>query len=289
MSKLAVASVVLFLLALFVVPNSAVACTILHTADDSDYISHAALAEYSGVGQVHEMNTSSGGSGTLLSSRWVITAAHVADGASSASDLEFYINGTTYYADDYVIYSGYNSNTAEGDLALVHLSTAVTGVTYASLYDGSMASLTGETATFVGYGYRGDGVDGYVSGTYGTKRAFDNLIDSFGDGYDFPATDIICDFDTPSFALALEGCVAPGDSGGGVFTTIGGETYLIGVSSFIGYYDDEGDADYGDCSGCVCTCAYYDWITSVAVPEPSAVCLLAIAGMSFAFWRRRRR
>jgi len=107
-----------------------------------------------------------------------------------------------------------------------------------------------------------------------------------------------CDFDNPHNAadngfgsatpLTLEGCVAPGDSGGGVFITIGSQTYLEGVISFVASIDGNSNSDYGDASGFGRVSAFIPWITST-IPEPSASTLLvAGAGLGMLFGRRRR-
>lgn len=272
--------------------SSVCASTIRSDVSDSLYTALAASDVYSGVGQIYE-TTSSGtyaGSGTLISSEWVLTAAHMVTDASSSSSLTYVINGVTYYADSYTYYSGYSSTTLSGDLALVHLTTAVTGVTYATLYSGTTSSLIGLTATYVGYGVTGTGSAGYTEGTYGTKRAVQNVLDTVGSSVysNWPSTDLIADFDSPatnsrdrsglgsSTPLALEGLIAPGDSGGGAFVTIGDTTYLVGVISFLGYSDGTSNADYGDYAGIVSVTEYLDWIydvtgisASATIPEPS--------------------
>ena len=76
-----------------------------------------------------------------------------------------------------------------------------------------------------------------------------------------------------STPLEYEGLIAPGDSGGGVFVTIDGITYLAGVNSFGTASDGEIDSDYGDYSGCVSVCDFIDWLT-----ETTGRCYLRIPG-----------
>jgi hypothetical protein len=149
----------------------------------------------------------------------------------------------------------------------------------------------GQIGTFVGFGFTGTGLTGYRT-LDNQKRAFQNMIDGdFGN----PSLVLGCDFDNPASSadnvfgdptpLSLEGCVAPGDSGGGVFITTGSQTYLAGVISFVAASDGNANSDYGDLSGYGRVAAVLPWITST-IPEPSAFTLLAAGGLA---WLIRRR
>jgi hypothetical protein len=189
---------------------------------------------------------------------------------------------------------GWNSSNPSGgyDFGLVHLSSPVVGITPATLYTGS--SDLGQIGTFVGFGLTGTGLTGWRT-LDNQKRAFQNVIDgNFGN----PSLVLGCDFDNPhtttnnvfgdATPLTLEGCVAPGDSGGGVFITIGSQTYLEGVISFVAATDGNANSYYGDTSGFGRVSAFMPWITST-IPEPSVSTLLvAGAGLGMLFGRRRR-
>lgn len=81
------------------------------------------------------------------------------------------------------------------------------------------------------------------------------------------------DFDNPhnlldsrygsAIPLGLEYLIAPGDSGGGVFAEIGGQSVLVGVNSFVGSFDGSSDSDYGNVSGHIRVSAFNSWIDSV--------------------------
>jgi hypothetical protein len=265
------------------------ASTIRDDVSDALYTSLAAQPAYAGVGMIVK-TTGSGSflsSGTLISPDWVLTAAHVVSNATGAT---FTINGSKYTADSWSYCPTFDSSTYNDDIGLMHLSTPVTSVASAGLYPGTISDLLGQTATFVGYGATGTGLSGYSTSNYGTKRAVQNVLDTTADvqqGSSYSTSTLISDFDNPHSALSnvtgnatplsLEGLIALGDSGGGMFVTIGGATYLAGVNSVLLAPDGTFDASYGDLSGCVGVPSYVGWIASVSgvtpVPEPSGLAM----------------
>ena len=123
---------------------------------------------------------------------------------------------------------------------------------------------------------------------------------------------------TAAKTLPLEGLIAPGDSGGGLFITTRNGTYLAGVNSFVGSDVGTPNSAYGDFSGHTRVSAFANWIEgqlsdspqvlanggslsvsatdsstldaikssaalskvlTVAVPEPSSIVLLFVAGL----------
>jgi hypothetical protein len=228
------------------------------------------------------------GSAVLIAQDWILTAAHNFTAASSGS---FTLNGVTYTATQLVTHPDWNGDAGAGyDVALAHLSTSVSGVTPAALYNGS--DEIGQVATFVGYGFTGTGSGGQQIGVDPEKRAFQNAIDTSFNNLEFL---LGCDFDNPNditdnwFGSAtpetLEGCVSNGDSGGGVFLTVNSQTYLAGIISFVYGRDGSHNADYGDASGFGQVSAFNNWILST-IPEPSSMSLLVLAAS--AFFRKRR-
>lgn len=270
--------------------TSAMGATIRDDQPDSAYLDLGGRLDYAPVGSfVNSFGLN--GSGTLIAPDWVLTAGHNLIAASSGT---FTINGASYSSTELIRNPGWQESNPLGgyDFGLVHLSTPVAGVTPASLYTGS--SEFGQMATFVGFGFTGTGLTGYRT-LDNRKRAFQNIIDGdFGN----PSVLLGCDFDNPhttadnafgsAIPLDLEGSVAPGDSGGGVFLTIGSQIYLAGVISFVAGTDGSGNADYGDVSGFGRVSAFTPWIIST-VPEPSAATLLAGSGIAALFWRLLRR
>ena len=58
----------------------------------------------------------------------------------------------------------------------------------------------------------------------------------------------------------MEGLIAPGDSGGGLFITTSTGTYLAGINSFVGSDFGLPHAVYGNFSGHTRVSAFSDWI-----------------------------
>lgn len=173
------------------------------------------------------------------------------------------------------------------------------GITPAVLWAGG--GELGNVGTHVGYGVTGSLATGYNSGSAGTKRAGQNMIDvlgSFFAGYSDRL--VFADYDEPgdpseswfgdSTPLDLEYGIAPGDSGGGLFI---GST-LAGVHSFLAWGDGAGDADYGDLGASVRVSQFQDWITTNAsgttwTPEPSSFLIWSGMTVGLLFARRIRR
>jgi hypothetical protein len=287
---------------------AAFAVTIRADRLDSQYV--ALGRQYTSVGRFEGATNTFGfvASGTLIAPDWVLTAGHVVDHTKS---LTFTIGGASYTAASWLANPSWNGNLFAGyDIGLVYLTRPVTGIQPALLYTGS-AEL-GKVGAAVGYGMTGTGLTGAKTLDL-NRRAEQNMIDRLVNARLF-----ISDFDNPrnlrdnslgSFQpLDLEGLIAPGDSGGGVFITVGAgasaKTFLAGVNSFVGAYDGKPDSDYGDISGHTRVSAFGDWIKGVIgtttrpaaasgastasnahpafspVPEPATFTLLAMGGLA---------
>jgi hypothetical protein len=272
-------------------PASIFGVTIRDDVPDSSYLALGASPEYAPVGTfVNSWGYT--GSGTLIAPDWVLMSAHELIAASSGT---FTINGLSYTSTQLIKNPNWSNGSVfnGNDFGLVHLSSPVVGVTPATLYTGS--SEMGQVGTYVGYGLTGTGLTGYQNTPDNQKRAFQNVLDGdFGN----PSLLLGSDFDNPhttannlwgsATPLPLEGCVAPGDSGGGMFITIDSQTYLAGVIAFVAATDGNANANYGDLSGSGRVSAFVPWIDSViSAPEPATTALLAGAGLVMLLARRR--
>ena len=164
--------------------------------------------------------------GTLIASRWVLTAAHVAS-AVGPGDLVV-AGGKSYPIERVFIHPDFHELVMTDlpyDIALIRLKLAVTGIEPVLLFDGQ--ERVGSVVTFVGRGGFGTGVSG-LRGEDRRLRAATNRIDAVTDN------DLHFRFDAPGedHATELEGISGPGDSGSAAFQEIDGKLYVIGVSSW---------------------------------------------------------
>ena len=253
--------------------------TIRHDRDPQLYLDLGASPGYASVGSfdISKFQPGYKASGTLVGDHWVLTAAHPLDGATSA---QFTVGGRTYTMSESIRHPKWDGAYRRGfDLALVKLTEAVTDVAPARLYTGRRER--GAVATFVGFGYTGDGLRGHVDYD-GLKRAGQNVIDgtlgpeqwpldaTFRDKLPRKARTFVVDFDSPTnpadsvtgdpAPVDLEYLISPGDSGGGAFLDFGDGPLLAGVHSFAEVPDRLDNSDYGDVTGHVRVSAFAKWI-----------------------------
>jgi hypothetical protein len=158
-------------------------------------------------------------------------------------DFSFRFNGHRYEGARMIMHPAYmdsvnNHNLFCGDIVLIELKEAVTGVTPAVLntaFDEKNTIITG-----VGYGVSGPGNNPQDIGPYMEKIAGQNVIDKLeGFEVDGKSSLLSSDFDAPdrndcnrmgsAKPLPLEWSPGGGDSGGGLFRQVAGKWQLVGI------------------------------------------------------------
>lgn len=287
-------------LALWMAAPAAPAATMLDPADAPGIIEQMYRDEAAGYPSVGSV-TGSGltGSGVLLSDRWVLTAGHI---SLSKTNGTFTVNGESRTIQSVITHPSFSFSGPAYDLGLLYLDAPVMNVTSAVMFRPAvMESLLGREAVWVGFGLGGTGITGAQSPA--ELRAFTNVIDVFGDhpSYGLPDTSFVADFDKPDgttnapasspTATLLEGNLAPGDSGGGVFIQENSQAYLVGINSYSAGFEPGMNSRYGSLSGAANLYLFHDWIEShtgvvAVIPEPGTGCLL-VAALWLTLRRRR--
>jgi len=256
--------------------------------DDQGYLDRA--QNYPNVGHIERFNSTTGlfefgGSGVLIDSHWVITAAHVAVNSTTLVPREslgfglgsnYLTNpGEKFSAADLYVYPTYQGGNTGYDLALLYFVSPFVSATPANIFQGDVVA--GLDSDIVGFGeYRN--VEDSVSIITGDRRAGNNLI--LGPDSDLPGTNVRTRLDG-NRPLEMGGL--PGDSGGGLF--INGE--LAGITKSAGVYLGLGQSTSY-------TLLDKDWINttiasrSSSIPEPSGLLLLCAGAFALVFNSRRR-
>lgn len=161
------------------------------------------------------------GTGSIISDRWIVTAAHVANQLSSNEKVQF--KDSFYQIEKIIRHPLWKDQQFPNDIALVKLVSVIENATVAKLYHSSKE--VGQIARFVGRGDFGTGATG-VAGADKALRAAHNLVSAVQEQW------LQFVFDSGKDALSLEGISGPGDSGGPAYIYPAGSVCLIGVSAW---------------------------------------------------------
>jgi secreted trypsin-like serine protease len=281
--------------------------------------SNTATSPWAGVGSL----SVNGGTytATVIGSRFIITAAHVVDGASAqnvnfnlnvGADLSQSIKASAIHI--FPEYHGFIRSVTDGlvhnDLAVIELSSDLpTGLPIYPLLTGLPAPA--QTITMVGYGKSGNGVNGAtISGAASVKRVGENQVDRFFKGANGNTDMYMFDFDGSTSAtnvmgfgaLTNEAQFGSGDSGSPAFIQHNGVWQILGVNTFVATAVEGADYyKFGALGGGTLISAYADWIQGiVTVPQravfaasvkapPVSVEMLLSGGVLLLWVARRRR
>jgi nitrite reductase/ring-hydroxylating ferredoxin subunit len=157
-----------FLFCLLAISFTAKPIVIRHDVDDSEYKEFAKsdnstvtfYCSYKGEEVV-------AGTGAIIADRWVVTAAHVAKYLVRSGKVQF--KESFYQIENVVRHPLWQDQQFPNDIALVKLTASVENVTIARLYGSSNEK--GKTATLVGRGDHGNGIDGVVGSDKNLRAA----------------------------------------------------------------------------------------------------------------------
>ena len=214
------------------------------------------------------------GHGVLIDSQWIVTVAHTIFYDYVGKTLQ--VGSNTYEIENVYIHPDYSEPDksllkddlaplmrflkARSDIALIKLTTAVSGVEPVNIYTGS--SEKGKTITVYGKGATGNGLTGEDADTKSLRvmNQFQNVVESAEGNW------LAFKFDQPPHALALEGMHGSGDSGGAAVIFEQGVPFVVGLSSWQLAYGDisafKGGL-YGTTAYQVRLSNYHDWILGV--------------------------
>lgn len=168
------------------------------------------------------------GSGVLIGTQFLLTAAHVVD---KAQGMTFTIGGQSYSAQSWRTAPTWNGDPFSGtDIAVVKLSQAVTNARPATLFTGAWEQ--GQASASLGYGKWSNGLNGHQgdnNGRWLIKTT--NTIDHARGGvlwqdFDAPGGRVPSVGNQPGSGtnrwgsaepLEMKGLISYGDSGGGLF------------------------------------------------------------------------
>lgn len=243
--------IVLFFSFLFV--NTVQAIVIKHNVEDEKYRELAKQFNVT-VNFLGHWNNQDHvvGSGTLISRKWVVTAAHVATHMKVGMKVQ--AGGEFLKVKKIIVNANWQEENLNNDIALVQLSKPTKYLKPVALYRGKKES--GKTFTFIGSGKFGNGIKGPIVFD-AVQRAATNEAISVNKQF------IQFRFDKGNNALALEGISGSGDSGGPGLIVVKNKLYLAGISSWQdNSMTDHKNGRYGVIEHYTRVSTFVDWIES---------------------------
>jgi len=209
------------------------------------------------------------GSAVIIRPNWVLTAAHVVEGATVHAVIKD--NDDVYVLNDVIVPKEFNGdNIGFYDLALCYSPKDFKLDFYPALY--KKQDELGKAITIAGYGLTGTFHTGCTLSD-GKKRAGHNAVEGTERGV------LVCKPTTGAGRFPLEFMISPGDSGGGMF--IGNE--LAGINSFLMAVDKKPDGTYGDESAFTRVSLYANWVESQIEKYELALAARATTGAALDF------
>lgn len=206
--------------------------------------------------------TVGGGSGTLIASDWILTAAHVIEAFQPGEGIE--CDGhRRAIGQTFLIPTRLSDGSGDrADIGLVKLQEPIEGIAPALLYEGGdeqelTTKASGQTAIIVGTGYFGGAMED-ATGFDGRRRAVTNRI--VHQDVDW----LLIVFNRPPGGTDLEGIQAPGDSGGPLLVRTDAGYRVAGVGSYSEYIAvEQGTGLYGAVDSYARVSTHRGWIESM--------------------------
>lgn len=164
--------------------------------------------------ELETTDTAALGSGSIISPRHVLTAAHVVEGQQNRFIINFVVGTSrrTFNSNFALTHSGYNATNYANDIALIFVEGSFPLASIISI--SSVAVSAGTECTVTGHGFSSVGTIGFASiNAHSAKQRLANA----------------CQFDllevAPSHFCAIDemttprGIVCPGDNGAGLYIT----------------------------------------------------------------------
>jgi secreted trypsin-like serine protease len=194
------------------------------------------------------------GTCTVISPHWALTAAHVVHDLTWAGVLS---DAGYHRVDRIFVHRDYADVFAEHDIALVHVVKPFELAKFPPLTDGT--EQLGSVVTAAGYGVTGRLSNGFTTGDSELRAGTMRLTSRERSVY-------VCEIRRGGSPLPF--CIAPGDSGGGLWGTASdGRTVLIGVNSYTAKLGTgKVRSRVGEESGHTRVELYREWIADIAGP-----------------------